>query len=108
MRVFITNEVQLWEASMRYRSRTEIVRDILQTVRNEGTGAGKTKIMYNAYLSHNQLRDYLSDLVNKNLLEHDIGNRKFRITEKGLGFLSICDQIGDLMEVEEEEEQKRL
>jgi hypothetical protein len=38
----------------------------------------------------------------------EIGNRKFRITEKGLGFLRICDQMGDLMEVEEEEEQERL
>ena len=88
---------------MRYRGRTEIVRDILRTARNEGTGAGKTKIMYNAYLSHNQLRDYHYDLVNKNLLEHDIGNRKFRITEKGLSFLKLCDQIGDLIEQEEEQ-----
>ncbi len=41
---------------MKYRSRTEIVNSILNAANG---GATKTKIMYNAFLSYNQLKDYL-------------------------------------------------
>jgi predicted transcriptional regulator len=34
----------------KYRSRTEIMHDILQSARSDGNGAGKTKIMFNAFL----------------------------------------------------------
>ena len=44
---------------MKYRSRTEIVSMILDSANG---GATKTKIMYNAFLSYNQLKEYLSVL----------------------------------------------
>ena len=40
---------------MKYRSRTEIVAMILEAANG---GATKTKIMYNAYLSYNQVRNF--------------------------------------------------
>lgn len=83
------------------RSRTEIIREILQTASNEGIGLNKTKIMYSAFLTHGQMKDYLSHLIGNNLLEQDMGNQKFRITEKGLGYLNLCEQIGELTEREE-------
>ena len=45
---------------MKYRSRTEITAMILVTANNETT---KIKIMYNAYLSYNQLKEFLSILT---------------------------------------------
>ena len=45
-------------------------------------GATKTKIMYNAFLSYNQLREYLSVLIENNLLEYLDGTREFKTTEK--------------------------
>ena len=74
----------------KYRSRTEIMCDILQSARSDGNGAGKTKIMYNAFLSYNQLKEYLTILIDNGLLQYDIGNQRFRITEKGLSFLNYA------------------
>ena len=42
---------------MKYRSRTDIVALILEATKD---GAAKTKIMYKAFLSYSQLKDYLS------------------------------------------------
>ena len=59
-------------------------------------------MMYAAFLSHGQMKEYLTILINNGLLQHDVGNQKFRITEKGLGFLQLYEQIDDLIEKEEE------
>ena len=80
---------------MIYRSRTEIVALILNSANG---GATKTKIMYNAYLSYKQLKEYLSLLIENNLLEYHVGTKMFRSTEKGLRFLSIHNSIGDLLQ----------
>jgi predicted transcriptional regulator len=61
--------------------------------------------MYKSFLSHAQLKEYLSLLVEKALIEelpHQIkssGNEKFvyKITEKGLHFLHICQEIESLI-----------
>jgi predicted transcriptional regulator len=86
----------------KYRSRTEIIHDILRTANSDSNGAGKTKIMYNAFLSYHQITDYLTFLIDNSLLQYDFDNHKFRITEKGLNFIHLCEQIGDLVEKEEQ------
>ena len=60
--------------------------------------ATQSKIMYNAYLSYNQLKEYLSLLIENNLLEYYSGTKIFRSTEKGLRFLSIHNSIGDILQ----------
>ncbi len=87
-------------ASSILRSRTEIICDILRTTNSDGNGASQTKIMYGAFLSHTQVKEYLTILIDKCLLQHDFGNKKFRITEKGLRLVQLCDQIDDLIEKE--------
>lgn len=86
----------------KYRSRTEIIYDILQTASSDGNGVVQTKIMYSAFLSYHQVKEYLTILIDNGLLQHDLGNQKFRITEKGLRFLQLCEQIGDLIEKEQQ------
>jgi predicted transcriptional regulator len=80
---------------MRYRSRTEITAMILDTAYRETT---KTKIMYNAYLSYNQLKEYLSILIENNLLEYLEGARTFRTTEKGLNFLKMHKEMTEFLQ----------
>lgn len=58
---------------MKYRSRTDIVSQILEAANG---GASKTKIMYKAYLSYAQLKEYLSVLVENGLLEYQEGELK--------------------------------
>jgi predicted transcriptional regulator len=77
------------------RSRTEIVAMILDAA-NEG-GETKTKIMYFAFLSYNQVKEYLSILIENNLLEYLDGTHKFKTTEKGLFFLKMHNEIRKLL-----------
>jgi predicted transcriptional regulator len=81
---------------MKYRSRTEIVAMILEAANG---GTTKTKIMYNAYLSYSQLKEYLSVLIENNLLEYHGGTKIFRTTEKGLKFLKMHNEIGELLHI---------
>ncbi len=65
---------------VKYRSRTEIVAMILEAANG---GATKTKIMYKAFLSYVQLKEYLSVLIENNLLEYLDGTQTYKTTEKG-------------------------
>ena len=60
-------------------------------------GATKTKIMYKAYLSHNQLREYLSTLIESNLIEYLEGSLTYKTTEKGLTFMKMNNEIEVLL-----------
>ena len=80
---------------MKYRSRTEIVSSILDAANGRAT---KTKIMYKAFLSYSQLKEYLSVLIENNLLEYLEGTRTFKTTEKGLNFLKMNNEIGELLQ----------
>ena len=79
---------------MKYRSRTEIVGNILDAANG---GATKTKIMYKSFLSYVQLKEYLSVLIENNLLEYIDGTHKFKTTEKGLNYLKMNNEIGELL-----------
>ena len=53
--------------------------------------------MYKAFLSYSQIREYLSILIENKLLEYLEGTKKFRTTEKGLYFLKMHNEIGELL-----------
>ena len=80
---------------MKYRSRTEIVAMILEAANG---GATKTRITYKAFLSYAQLREYLSVLIENNLLEYLEGSQTYKTTEKGLNFLKMHNEIGELLQ----------
>jgi predicted transcriptional regulator len=80
---------------MKYRSRTEIVSMILEAANG---GATKTKIMYKAFLSYAQLREYLSVLMENSLLEYLEGMQTYKTTEKGLNLLKMHNEIGELLQ----------
>ena len=79
---------------MRNRNRTEIVGNILDATNG---GTTKTKIMYPAFLSYAQLKEYLSLLIHNNLIEYVMGIITFKTTEKGLNFLKMHNQIEELL-----------
>ena len=60
-------------------------------------GTTKTKIMYFAFLSYNQLNEYLSILIENNLIEYLDGTKTFKTTEKGLNYLNIHNEIRKLV-----------
>ncbi len=77
---------------MKYRSRTDITAQILEAANG---GVTKTKIMYKAFLSYAQLKEYLTVLIENRLLEYIEGEQIYRTTEKGNRFLKIYNQIGE-------------
>ena len=81
---------------MKYRGRTEIVATILEAANG---GATKTKIMYVAFLSYNQLKEYLSVLKENNLIEYNEGTQTYKTTEKGLNYLKMKNEIGELLHI---------
>src|SRR6266496_1894690 len=66
------------------RSPDEIITSILQAAYG---GAAKTTIMYKAFITYDQLNEFLSLLVEKGLIEYREGERSFKTTDKGLSFL---------------------
>ena len=81
----------------RYRSRFDILGDILEAANESSSGITRTKIMYKAFLSYAQMKGYLTALTERDLLRYDLDTRTFKITEKGLRFLDTYSQIGDMI-----------
>ena len=78
---------------MKYRSRTDITAQILEAAIG---GVTKTKIMYRAYLSYAQLKEYLSVLVENELIHYVDGDKTYKTTDKGKNFLNLYNQIGEI------------
>ena len=71
----------------------EIVAIILQTA---AEGSTKTRIMYSAYLSFQQVNDYLGFLQENDLVQYEDETGIYRVTEKGYRFLKISNELNDL------------
>lgn len=81
---------------MKYRSRFEIVAKMLQSAVG---GATKTRLMYEGFLSHNQMSEYLEFMLHRKLIVLRDDKKHYVPTEKGLRFLEMYGQIKDAMSV---------
>lgn len=79
---------------MKYRSRAEIISMILDSI---SSGATKTKIMYKAYLSYAQLKEYLAYMEENGLVRYETGTQLYRITEKGMKVMHLYEEIDDMI-----------
>jgi predicted transcriptional regulator len=67
-------------------------------------GATKTKIMYRAFLSYAQLKEYLSVLIANDLMDYLESPQIYKTTEKGLNFLKMNNEIAELLQTSENQE----
>lgn len=72
---------------------------ILECV-SEG-GSTRTKIMFKAFLSYAQAKEYMAFLQEKGLVEYEEGTSLYRITEKGFDFLRKWDEIRAMVTINE-------
>jgi predicted transcriptional regulator len=79
---------------MKYRSRTELASNILEAANG---GTTKTKIMYRAFLSYEQLKEYLAMLTQNGLIAHDVQGEMYRTTSNGIKFLESSRQLSGLL-----------
>ncbi len=89
---------------MRYRSRMDIIAAILETAKE---GAIKTKIMYRAFLSFPQLKEYLHVLMDGGLLEYSEEAKMYNTTEKGRHFLEMYSEVGDAISPKDSSRKKK-
>ncbi len=84
---------------MKNRSRNEIIAFILESVANSrnNNGITATKIMYSAFLSYSQLKEYLALLLEKELLEYNSHTQTYKTTSKGTHYLSIQIHLNDMI-----------
>jgi predicted transcriptional regulator len=86
---------------MKYRSRTDIFASILQSANNP-KGVGITTIMYKSFLSHYQLKKYLSVMLENDLINLEEQDHLYKITEKGVRFLQLFSNINELIDTTKE------
>ena len=91
----------LLQPCMKYRSRTDIITAILNVA---APGATKTRIMYGAYLSYAQVREYLDFLLSKKLLVYDEAGT-YRLTEDGMKLLRPFEGISQVLAVIQQPQQ---
>jgi predicted transcriptional regulator len=80
-----------------YRARHQIIVEMLDVIsESHATGATPTSIMYKAFLSHAQLKEYLSFLLQNGLIEeipHGKEKLVYKIKEKGIHLIQISKEI---------------
>ena len=81
----------------RARTRTQIMGQILR-VANGGDGVTKTKLMYQIFLSHGQLKEPLMVLTQNGLLSYDLDTQTFKTTKKGRKFLEAYNEMNGMIE----------
>ena len=85
---------------MKYRSRAEIVAMMLDSVT---AGATKTKIMYKAFLSYTQLKEYLSYMAENDLIRYEEGTQLYKITDKGKKYMHVYTEIDEMVSSNKDE-----
>lgn len=92
---------------MRYRSRTDIIGMVLQAAGRK-SGANKTRLMYSAFLSYAQVKEYTDYLTEKGLLIYEKETQLYRLSHKGLEFLELYDRMNDLINADRDKELKAV
>ena len=79
----------------RKRERSDIVLDMLLSIQDSGGRIKPTRLMYRANLAHSQMKSYLDDLVEKNLIKQvKEGTYDYLIiTDAGLKFVEKIRQM---------------
>jgi predicted transcriptional regulator len=81
---------------MQNRDRAEIIRQIL-AITNDVEDITKVKLMYKAFLSYKQVKEYVALLTEKGLLRYDAITQTYKTTEKGFRLLQFCNELDDMM-----------
>lgn len=82
-----------------------MIRDILTSANG---GSTISQIMFRAYASHSQARDYLALLIDKGHVEYDVLERKYRTTPRGLEYLGAVHDLSEILRIETRRSVKEL
>lgn len=79
----------------RKRTRLDIVSDMLKVIRGKRDKIKPTHLMYKANLSHTQMKSYLKDMKEKDLIRIEKNGRSkiIILTKKGKDFLNEYSRV---------------
>lgn len=78
------------------RDRVSIIKDMLELIRDRQGKIKPTQIMYKANLSHQMLKEYLTEVITKEFVIENRdkeGRRTYSLTDKGFDFLRDYQSI---------------
>ena len=78
----------------RYRNRIDIIAELLDAA---SSPTSKTKMMYKALLSYEQLKEYLVMLRENDLIAYDKPSGRFSTTNKGYEFMKRYEDLSKLI-----------
>lgn len=104
MGISVISMRRIQRARMRNRSRVEIMGVILDAV-NGSDCFSKSQIMYKAILSYAQTREYMENLADSGLLLYDLTKQTYKLTENGVKFLQIYNEISNMIDLSQLSEQ---
>ena len=81
---------------MKNRTHHDILAKVLQTAKGTD-GITKTRIMYRAYLSSSQLKEYIAYCRGHGLVTYDAGTRVYKTTNKGIRLLETFDKMHEIV-----------
>ena len=79
------------------RNKLEIIKDILQVIKERDGRIKPTHILYKSNLSHQMMADYLKELINKNFIVEEVQSkgRTYSLTDKGRKYLDEYQMIAE-------------
>ena len=82
------------------RDKIGIIFDILTAIDKKGGKIKPTHLLYKANLSHQRMKKYITELLEKGLIEETSqnGNKVYSITEKGMQFINEYTRIKQFTE----------
>ena len=81
---------------IRQRSKTELISSILRSTHNR-TGTKISQILYETYIPYNQLKEYLTMLVQNKLIIYVKEEKIFKITEYGIQAPKLYGEMDKLL-----------
>ena len=82
---------------MKKRNKLEIIKDILEVIRNRSGKIKPTHILYKSNLSYVMMEEYMKELMDKEFIQEKKLNKgkTYVITEKGINYLQQYHLISE-------------
>ena len=84
---------------MRYRSRFTIASTILKQAQSDSST--KTRLMHGAYLSFEQIDEYLTFLLANDMITRNEATHTYAPTERGIHFLEVYAEMDKLVSLDD-------
>ena len=79
------------------RNRLEIIRDILEVIKNKQGRIKPTHILYKSNLSYLMMEEYLKELIDKEFIieQTSTQGKTYRVTDKGMTYLEKYKMVSE-------------